>query len=109
MFPAIESHRPTRRSFLAFTGSLAAAAVWSSRAAGAVVQNPKFADNPFKLGVASGDPWPTGVVIWTRLAPQPLDGGGFGGGQVGSVGHSCIAYCVLRIEDGIRNTEYVRR
>ena len=78
MFPAIESHRPTRRSFLAFTGSLAAAAVWSSRAAGAVVQNPKFADNPFKLGVASGDPWPSGVVIWTRLAPQPLDGGGLG-------------------------------
>ncbi len=29
--------------------------------------------NPFTLGVASGDPWPDGFVIWTRLAPQPLD------------------------------------
>ncbi|HQS96332.1 alkaline phosphatase D family protein [Novosphingobium sp. 17-62-19] len=29
--------------------------------------------NPFMLGVASGDPWPDGFVIWTRLAPRPLD------------------------------------
>ncbi|MET8680440.1 alkaline phosphatase D family protein [Streptomyces sp. NPDC004647] len=27
---------------------------------------------PFTLGVASGDPQPTGVVLWTRLAPEPL-------------------------------------
>ncbi|MEX0299739.1 MAG: PhoD-like phosphatase N-terminal domain-containing protein, partial [Kordiimonas sp.] len=33
----------------------------------------KFVDYPFKLGVASGDPLPTGFVIWTRLAPSPLD------------------------------------
>jgi len=26
----------------------------------------------FKLGVASGDPRPDGVVLWTRLAPEPL-------------------------------------
>lgn len=25
---------------------------------------------PFTLGVASGDPWPDGFVIWTRLAPR---------------------------------------
>lgn len=31
---------------------------------------------PFQLGVASGDPAPDGVVIWTRLAPEPLLGGG---------------------------------
>lgn len=31
---------------------------------------------PFSLGVASGDPAPDGFVIWTRLAPSPLDGGG---------------------------------
>ncbi|MER7172447.1 alkaline phosphatase D family protein [Streptomyces mesophilus] len=30
----------------------------------------------FTLGVASGDPLPDGVVLWTRLAPQPLAGGG---------------------------------
>jgi alkaline phosphatase D len=28
--------------------------------------------NPFQLGVASGEPLPDGVVIWTRLAPAPL-------------------------------------
>ena len=33
---------------------------------------PRFSDNPFSLGVASGDPLPDGVVLWTRLAPQPL-------------------------------------
>ena len=31
---------------------------------------------PFTMGVASGDPLPDGVVLWTRLAPRPLDGGG---------------------------------
>ena len=35
--------------------------------------------DPFTLGVASGDPWPTGVVIWTRLAREPLAPDGFGG------------------------------
>ncbi|MGO4747580.1 PhoD-like phosphatase N-terminal domain-containing protein, partial [Streptomyces sp. 2MCAF27] len=28
--------------------------------------------DPFTLGVASGDPLPDGVVLWTRLAPDPL-------------------------------------
>ncbi len=32
--------------------------------------------DPFTLGVASGDPDSTGVVLWTRLAPDPLNGGG---------------------------------
>ena len=32
--------------------------------------------NPFALGVASGDPTADGVVLWTRLAPDPLAGGG---------------------------------
>jgi alkaline phosphatase D len=27
---------------------------------------------PFTLGVGSGDPLPTSVVLWTRLAPDPL-------------------------------------
>src|SRR3954462_13244382 len=31
---------------------------------------------PFTLGIASGDPLPDGVVLWTRLAPDPLNGGG---------------------------------
>jgi alkaline phosphatase D len=42
-----------------------------------VVLRPRWADDPFQLGVASGDPTPTSVVIWTRLALRPLepDGG----------------------------------
>jgi len=35
--------------------------------------------DPFTLGVASGDPTPEGVVLWTRLAPDPLVEDGFGG------------------------------
>lgn len=33
--------------------------------------------NPFSLGVASGEPTPDGMVLWTRLAPEPFapDGG----------------------------------
>ncbi|MEV4726633.1 alkaline phosphatase D family protein [Micromonospora humida] len=34
---------------------------------------------PFTLGVASGDPDHQGVVLWTRLAPQPLAEDGLGG------------------------------
>lgn len=64
-----------RRSFIA-TSSLAAASLWSSRAIGAVRANLKFSDYPFQLGVASGDPTPDGVVLWTRLAPKPLENGG---------------------------------
>jgi alkaline phosphatase D len=37
---------------------------------------PIFRSHPFTLGVASGDPWPDSVVLWTRLAPEPFDGGG---------------------------------
>ncbi|MFW6693695.1 alkaline phosphatase D family protein [Streptomyces sp. MAR4 CNX-425] len=36
----------------------------------------------FTLGVASGDPLPDGVVLWTRLAPDPLAGGGMPGRPV---------------------------
>lgn len=33
---------------------------------------PSFSSSPFTLGVASGDPLPDSVVLWTRLAPEPL-------------------------------------
>src|SRR5262245_41091485 len=71
-----DSPRMNRRSFLLATSSLAAAAMWSARAFGAVTKVPKFSDYPFKLGVASGDPASDGFVLWTRLAPKPLEGGG---------------------------------
>jgi phosphodiesterase/alkaline phosphatase D-like protein len=43
-----------------------------------------FGDNPFTLGVASGDPTPDGIVLWTRLAPDPVD--------AGRLGHRTIPY-----------------
>jgi len=47
-----------------------------------VTRRATFADDPFQLGVASGDPTPTGGVLWTRLAPRPLDpDGGMGGAR----------------------------
>ena len=38
----------------------------------------RFSDNPFTLGVASGDPTPDGIVLWTRLAPEPAVPGSLG-------------------------------
>jgi alkaline phosphatase D len=76
LYRIVESHRSNRRSFLLATASLAAAAVWSSRAFGAVTKTPAFSAYPFQLGVASGDPAEDGFVLWTRLAPKPVEGGG---------------------------------
>lgn len=37
---------------------------------------PRFATDPFSLGVASGYPLPAGMVLWTRLAPAPAEADG---------------------------------
>jgi alkaline phosphatase D len=65
----------SRRRFLTTT-SLAAAAVWASRAEGRVLAHPAFSADPFALGVASGEPTSDGVVLWTRLAQKPLEADG---------------------------------
>lgn len=73
LFPAEPfSASRSRRRFLV-TSSLAAAAVWSTRAHGNVLRTPSFPTDPFALGIASGDPTPDSIVLWTRLAPEPLD------------------------------------
>jgi alkaline phosphatase D len=51
---------------------------------GTAVADPRNAEaslptDPFTLGVASGDPWPDGFVLWTRLALNPLAEDGLGG------------------------------
>jgi alkaline phosphatase D len=76
LFPLPGASTLTRRSFLVGSASFAAAALCSTRAFGAVTGRPAFSGYPFQLGVASGDPAPDGVVLWTRLAPKPLEGGG---------------------------------
>ncbi len=56
----------TRRTFIAGAAATAFAAPAILRAQG-------WRRYPFSLGVAAGDPSPDGFVIWTRLAPEPLD------------------------------------
>jgi len=65
-----------RREFLRYMAAVSAIPTIALRAEGQVTDRPRFSGNPFTLGVASGDPEPNGVVIWTKLAPKPLDGGG---------------------------------
>src|SRR5688500_8306300 len=79
MSPALPP--PTRRTFLAMTGvSAAAFALGTGEAAAAdETVGGRVPSDPFALGVASGDPLPDGVVLWTRLAPDPLAPDGHGG------------------------------
>ncbi|QDS91975.1 Alkaline phosphatase D precursor [Roseimaritima multifibrata] len=59
-----------RRLLLAYSASLASLPLlgrtsWAD-------PSPKFSEDPFTLGIASGDPNSTGMVLWTKLAPQPM-------------------------------------
>ncbi|MBX7117531.1 MAG: alkaline phosphatase D family protein [Gemmatimonadaceae bacterium] len=62
-------HRRRFLSDLARTAALCAALPSEWR----LTWRPRFVDDPFTLGVASGDPWSTGAVLWTRLAPRALE------------------------------------
>ncbi len=75
-----------RRAFLGAAAGLGALAI-TPRALRAPLlvprAGPQFASTPFTLGVASGDPLPGGVVLWTRLASEPsAPGGGMAGDAV---------------------------
>jgi alkaline phosphatase D len=64
----------SRRLLLAQLGAMAALP-WLGMGTGRAA-TPKFRKDPFSLGVASGDPDHRGMVLWTKLAPEPLDGNG---------------------------------
>jgi len=66
----------SRRDFLSGTLALVAAGAPSTRVLRAEA-TPRVTSEPFSLGVASGYPTPTSMVLWTRIAPSPLepDGG----------------------------------
>jgi alkaline phosphatase D len=71
----------TRRRFLTGAGGTLLAlplvrAARSGHAGRSPRLGPALPDGLFALGVASGDPNPGGAVLWTRLAPEPLAGGG---------------------------------
>lgn len=71
-----------RRRFLTVGGAAAALAFAvnlpaAGTAAAAELDPAQLTADPFTLGVASGDPRPDSVLLWTRLAPTPYqpDGG----------------------------------
>lgn len=64
----------SRRHALAGSAALATT-VWIGRYGRARAG----AGYPFSLGIASGSPIADGVVLWTRLAPDPLQADGSGG------------------------------
>lgn len=73
-------HGLSRRHFLAYS-SLLAATPWlgysAAVAASQVVSDSvSLPSDPFTLGIASGDPDHQSVVLWTKLAPAPLEVGG---------------------------------
>ncbi|MFI9504480.1 alkaline phosphatase D family protein [Nocardia sp. NPDC052566] len=70
----------SRRQLLRF-GAAGTAAVLAGTAAASSSRfaAPRWHGDPFSLGVASGDPLPDGVVLWTRLAPDPLAPDGLAG------------------------------
>uniref|UniRef100_UPI002633A8E1 alkaline phosphatase D family protein n=1 Tax=uncultured Gimesia sp. TaxID=1678688 RepID=UPI002633A8E1 len=67
----------SRRLFLSYGAALSSLpfltpVAWADR-------SPVFKKDPFTLGVASGDPDSSSVILWTRLAPEPLEpNGGMG-------------------------------
>lgn len=68
----------SRRGFLELGVKGAAVVVATSLPRGLPLGQGSSGD-PFTLGVASGDPLPHGVVLWTRLAPDPVAPDGRGG------------------------------
>ena len=64
----------SRRLFLAYAASLSSIPLLSRSASAATPHH--FESDPFTCGIASGDPDHESVVLWTRLAPKPLEPGG---------------------------------
>jgi alkaline phosphatase D len=65
-----------RRRFLTVTGAAAALAFavnLPGTAHAAELDAKKITEDPFTLGVASGDPQPGSVLLWTRLATRPYE------------------------------------
>jgi alkaline phosphatase D len=77
---------PSRRQFLAGAAATVVGVATgcsddgggsgSGSATSTTLHTARLTGDPFAMGVASGDPLPDAVVIWTRLAPDPvaLDG-----------------------------------
>jgi alkaline phosphatase D len=65
-----------RRALLRGLGASAVLTTSGALFSTSICAAPIFRAYPFSLGVASGDPAPDGFVIWTKIAPMPLERGG---------------------------------
>ena len=67
----------SRRLFVSFLASLSTLPVLGLTSCSSAQKLSSLKSNPFTLGVASGDPDHEGMILWTKLAPSPLqlDGG----------------------------------
>ncbi|MEN3366854.1 MAG: alkaline phosphatase [Burkholderiales bacterium] len=63
--------QPERRMFLVHSARLLSLASLATTLPATV--RARIKSYPFSLGVASGSPRPTSVVLWTRILPDPID------------------------------------
>jgi alkaline phosphatase D len=75
-FESMDFQSPGRRLLLKRAATVAAAAFLAPLYAVPSIAKPGSGEYLFKLGVASGGSSADGFVIWTRLAPEPTNGGG---------------------------------
>ncbi|RCJ18734.1 alkaline phosphatase [Nostoc minutum NIES-26] len=75
-FEQLLHSRIKRRNLIIGVGAFTGLAIANQFSHQQAIAKSRFSNYPFTLGVASGEPDPTSVVIWTRLAPEPLNGGG---------------------------------
>ncbi|WP_017744746.1 alkaline phosphatase D family protein [Scytonema hofmannii] len=68
--------RIKRRNLIIGAGALTGLAIANQFSHQRVLAQVSFSSYPFTLGIASGEPYADSVVLWTRLAPDPLNGGG---------------------------------
>ncbi|MDG9719893.1 alkaline phosphatase [Streptomyces sp. DH24] len=117
--PALSSHDEVlraaaphlaRRRFLTVTAAAAALAFGTNLPARGATAAPeldaaRITDDPFTLGVASGDPLPDSVLLWTRLAPAPFEAdGGLGGQRVAVQWEvSMDEWFALVVREGVAN------
>ena len=85
--PHVTAPAVTRRGFLGLAAGLGVATVGARLTRSPLLLPGRSAaplsGPPFTLGVASGEPLPRGVVLWTRLAPDPqAPAGGMPGSPV---------------------------
>lgn len=73
--PTPDATAHSRRRFMQVTGGATVFAfVGNAQASSTAMDDQgRFESDPFSLGIASGDPRPESVVLWTRLAPNPFE------------------------------------